>query len=172
MQRIFLGLGSNLGDGPAQIAEAVSLLQSAGIALRGRSRLYHTEPVGFSQQPWFTNAVIEVSTTLSPEELLRECQAVESRLDRQRLFRNGPRTIDIDLLLWGDEVRATPELQLPHPRFRERGFVLEPLAELAPELSDPVTGKTFWALLAELALLPDQPKVHPLCEEWPHVSAA
>lgn len=133
MSRVFLGLGSNLGDRLAYLREAVDSL--AGVGLVGASPAYETEPVGGpgGQGPYL-NLVVELDTDLSPRELLGVCHRLESAADRVRSERWGPRTLDVDIL-WIDGVTVDePDLQVPHPRMWERRFVVAPLAELAPEL--------------------------------------
>lgn len=140
--RVFLGLGSNLGDREAALEQALGRLEELGFRTRRRSSIWLTEPVGGPPQGWFLNAVVEGETALSPEQLLAACLQTERELGRVRGVRNGPRSIDLDLLLYGEERRATPDLLLPHPRLHERLFVLAPLAEIAPELRHPVLGLT------------------------------
>jgi 2-amino-4-hydroxy-6-hydroxymethyldihydropteridine diphosphokinase len=131
-QTAYLGLGSNQGDRAALLAEALSLLDAtAGIRLVALSSLYATAPVGPQDQPEFLNLAAEVSTSLSPEELLAACLGIEAALGRVRGERWGPRTMDLDILLYGDRRIAGPGLEVPHPRMRERAFVLQPLAEIA-----------------------------------------
>jgi 2-amino-4-hydroxy-6-hydroxymethyldihydropteridine diphosphokinase len=140
--RAFIGLGSNLGDRVAYLEDARRVLSgSPGITLAGSSSLYETEPVGYTEQGWFLNQVAEVATSLGPWELLRVLQGIEQALGRQRLIRWGPRVIDLDLLLYGNAILTDPDLTVPHPRMYERGFVLAPLAEIAPDYIHP-DGKT------------------------------
>lgn len=139
---VFLGLGSNLGDRQAALEEALSLLERRGFLVRTRSSVWQTEPVGGVAQDWFLNQVVEGATTLSPEELLEACLDTEREMGRVRLERNGPRLIDVDILLFGDERRDEPGLQIPHPRLHERRFVLEPLFEIAAEVRHPTLGLT------------------------------
>ncbi len=148
---ICLGLGSNVGDREGNIRAAVAKLAAwPGLAVTRVSSLYETAPVGYTDQPDFLNAVACVETSLSPQELLTACLAVEKDLGRERKVRWGPRTIDIDVLLYDEVTLATPELTLPHPRLHERAFVLVPLAELAPDM--PVcAGKTAGELAAACA---------------------
>jgi 2-amino-4-hydroxy-6-hydroxymethyldihydropteridine diphosphokinase len=127
-----LSLGSNLGDRLAWLRQALDQLAAAdGLTIVAVSSVYETDPVGLTDQPLFYNIVIQVHTTLDPFALLRVCQAVEIRLQRQRSVHWGPRTIDIDLLTYDDRTLATPELVLPHPRMQDRAFVQIPLQELA-----------------------------------------
>jgi 2-amino-4-hydroxy-6-hydroxymethyldihydropteridine diphosphokinase len=132
--RAYLGLGSNLGDRSENLRRAVALLGARdGVAVVRTSSVYETAPVGPSQ-PDFLNAVAEVDTTLSPRDLLEACLGVEEEMGRVRRERWGPRVIDVDLLLYGDERVDEPDLVVPHPRMHERAFVLVPLAELAPDV--------------------------------------
>jgi len=144
---VFLGLGSNLGDRAASLARAQERLHARGFRTTARSSLYLTEPVGGPHQGWYLNAVLQGETTLGPEELLAASLEVEGELGRVRGERFGPRTIDIDLLLYGTERREGPGLTLPHPRLHERLFVLAPLAEIAPTVLHPVLGLTAAELL-------------------------
>jgi 2-amino-4-hydroxy-6-hydroxymethyldihydropteridine diphosphokinase len=143
LTRAYIGLGANLGDREATIRAALALLGAEpGISVVGVSRLRETDPVGFVDQPRFLNGAAAVETTLGPRELLDRLLAIERRLGRRRGEgpRFGPRPIDLDLLLFGGEIVAEPGLRIPHPRLAERAFVLEPLAELAPDLVVPGQG--------------------------------
>lgn len=146
----YLSLGSNLGDRELNLAEAIERLGEAGITAIRRSSLYETEPQDIADQPWFLNLVLAAGTKSSPPDLLRAALGVEAAMGRVRLNRRGPRLIDIDILLWGDEIFSSEELQIPHPRMAERRFVLQPLVEIEPELRDPLTGRRFQDLLGEL----------------------
>ncbi len=147
MKVVYLGLGSNIGDREAHLRDAVNQLQARDLRLRRVSGIYETEPVGLREQRWFLNQVAEFETELHPLQLLRRTARIETRLGRKRLMVNGPRTIDIDILLFGSDIVKTPELTVPHPRYRERRFVLEPLAELTSSLKDPETGQTVAEML-------------------------
>jgi 2-amino-4-hydroxy-6-hydroxymethyldihydropteridine diphosphokinase len=143
MTRSFVGLGSNLGDPQEQIRRAVELLAAEdGLEVVAVSALRETDPVGYEDQPRFLNGAAELRTSLSARELLDRLLGIERRLGRIRGEgpRFGPRTIDLDLLLHGDEVVAEPGLVVPHPRLHERRFALEPLAELDPALEIPGRG--------------------------------
>lgn len=130
---VYLSLGSNLGDRAEYIDAALNLLEDERLEVLRRSSLYETEPQDHTDQPWFLNMVAEVRTTLSPERLLERVHAVEARLGRQRAIEKGPRTVDVDILIYGDSVIRSADLEVPHPRMAARRFVLEPLAELAPK---------------------------------------
>jgi 2-amino-4-hydroxy-6-hydroxymethyldihydropteridine diphosphokinase len=140
--RAFVGLGANLGDREGTIRRALELLAAReGIEIVAVSALRETEPVGYVNQPSFLNGAAEVETTLRPRELLDALLDVERGLGRERGERWGPRTIDLDLLLYGDERIAEPGLTVPHPRLHERRFALEPLVELDPDLDVPGRGR-------------------------------
>lgn len=148
MTTVFLALGSNLGDREAHLRRAIAELNSPDLQVKRISPVYETAPQGFLEQGWFLNLILEAATTLFPVQLLQRCRRVERRLKRQREIQNGPRTIDIDVLLYGTAVVRSPALQVPHPRYQERRFVLEPLADLAPDLRDPVTRRSVREMLA------------------------
>ena len=139
-----------MGDREALLRSALGKLQASDLVLKKVSSLYETEPVGLREQGWFLNLVAMVETDLFPKQLLHRIQGVERELGRKRTVVNGPRTIDIDILLYGNAVIRSEELEVPHPRYRERRFVLEPLAELNPKLRDPVTGMSVGGMLKEV----------------------
>ena len=149
MTRFFLGLGSNLGDRAAFLERALATLKAPDLQIVRVSPVYETAPVGFTDQPAFLNAVAEGLTSISAERLLHRCDCVAQAFKRRRDIPNGPRTIDIDILLYGDESIRSSELDVPHPRYRERRFVLQPLADLEPGLRDPETQRTVEEMLAE-----------------------
>jgi 2-amino-4-hydroxy-6-hydroxymethyldihydropteridine diphosphokinase len=148
---VFIGLGSNVGDRERALSQARARLREAGFAETTKSALYLTEPVGGPPQDWFLNQVIGGATALAPEDLMRACLDAERALGRERTVRNGPRTLDVDLLLYGDVVREGAALVLPHPRLHERRFVLVPLVEIAPHARHPVLGATARELLDRCA---------------------
>lgn len=144
----YLSLGSNLGDPVLNIDDAIQRLSSVeGIVVLRRSSMYRTEPQGFADQPWFVNNVVEIDTSLSPRELLSRLLELEHGFGRERTVKNGPRTLDIDIVSMGNLVVNEPDLQIPHPRMRERRFVLQPLAELSREFRHPVTNQSVTELL-------------------------
>jgi 2-amino-4-hydroxy-6-hydroxymethyldihydropteridine diphosphokinase len=137
----FIGLGANLADPGAQLLRALDeLAHLPRCALVARSSLWRSAPMGHADQPEYINAVARMDSGLTADELLDELQRVETAHGRLRSFANAPRTLDLDLLLFGDEVRATPRLTLPHPRMHERAFVLKPLLEIAPAAQIPGHG--------------------------------
>jgi 2-amino-4-hydroxy-6-hydroxymethyldihydropteridine diphosphokinase len=145
--RIFIGLGANLGDAGQTLGEAAEeISRLPDTTLRGRSSLWATAPLG-PAQPEFRNAVVEVATSLDPPGLLSALLGIERAHGRERGERWGPRVLDLDLLLWGEETVERPGLRIPHPEMHRRRFVLEPLAELAPGLVHPVLRKTIVEML-------------------------
>jgi 2-amino-4-hydroxy-6-hydroxymethyldihydropteridine diphosphokinase len=147
MKTAYLGLGSNLGNREQHIETALAKLAAPDLRVARVSSLYETEPVGFTAQRWFLNLVAQIETELFPMQLLSRIANVEQALGRVRTVKNGPRTLDIDILLYGRAVVRTAKLEIPHPRMAERRFVLAPLAELAPDLRHPVTHQSIRAML-------------------------
>ena len=150
MKRIYLSLGSNIGDREAHLREALERLAASDVRVLHTSRIYQTEPVGYRDQSWFLNQVVELETSLFPRQLLARLLRIERGMGRRRTVPKGPRLIDLDILLFGDAVVSTPELEIPHPRIAERRFVLEPVAELAPDLRHPRTRATIREMLAKV----------------------
>jgi 2-amino-4-hydroxy-6-hydroxymethyldihydropteridine diphosphokinase len=147
-----LGLGGNIGDPAASMARALVLLDTRpDCAVEHVSKLYRTPPWGKLDQAWFFNACAAVRTTLPPDELLEACLSIERQMKRERLERWGPRTIDIDVLTYDDRTQHSQTLEIPHPRMTERGFVLKPLADFAPDLV--ISGRTVtnWLKDADVA---------------------
>lgn len=146
---VTLALGANLGDARAQLAAAVARLRPL-VAIEAISSIYLTEPVGGIAQPDYHNIVLIGNTELPVYALHAAMHRIEGEMGRERRDRNGPRTIDIDLIAYGELVLTSRELTVPHPRFAERSFVLAPLAEIAPQWRDPVSGRVVTALLPDL----------------------
>ena len=147
MKRVYLSLGSNIGDREGNLRKAVERLAAQEIRVLHASRIYETEPVDYKDQAWFLNQVVEAETALFPMQLLTRIGRVERELGRRRTVRNGPRTIDIDILFYGLATVETARLEIPHPRIAQRRFVLAPLAELAPDLRHPVTHRSVRQML-------------------------
>ena len=147
-KKVYVSLGSNLGDRAKNIARAVASLNAAGVKVVKQSSLYRTEPVDAPPQQWFLNCALEAETQLLPRQLLRVVREVERALGRRRMVERGPRTIDIDILLYGSSCIRSADLEIPHPRMAARRFVLAPLAEIAPALRHPALGCTISELLA------------------------
>jgi 2-amino-4-hydroxy-6-hydroxymethyldihydropteridine diphosphokinase len=138
---VYLALGSNLGDRLANLRQAIVSL-TPQMELKSKSQVYETPPWGYEDQPKFLNQVVKVITYLDPEPLLKHIKRLEVALGRQESFPNGPRLIDIDILFYDDLVLSKPSIVIPHPRLQERGFVLLPLMDIAPDLVHPVSHKT------------------------------
>ncbi|MBM4046205.1 MAG: 2-amino-4-hydroxy-6-hydroxymethyldihydropteridine diphosphokinase [Planctomycetes bacterium] len=152
MAMAYIGLGSNLGNREGCLREAIQRLrQLPGTTVLRVSRFYETAPVGGPPQGEFLNAALAIETTLAPEPLLAELQRIEAALGRVRDVKWGPRTIDLDILLYDDLVLDTPTLKIPHPLMHERMFVLDPLAEIAPDLVHPILEKPVAELREEIS---------------------
>jgi 2-amino-4-hydroxy-6-hydroxymethyldihydropteridine diphosphokinase len=151
MKIAYLGLGTNLGDRQANLDDAIRRLTNDRVRVTRQSSIWETEPRDVLDQPWFLNQVVEVETDLFPRQLFQHIQRIEREMGRVRRTPKGPRLIDVDILLYGNAVVKSPELEIPHPRMIERRFVLAPLAELAPDLRHPVLKRTMQELLAEIA---------------------
>lgn len=157
---VYLGLGSNLGDREKNLLDAIERL-GQGVEVEQVSSPYDTEPVGYDDQPRFLNAVVKGDTKLTPENLLVFVKKIEVDLGRKATFKDGPRIIDIDILLYGEVVMDTPSLTIPHARYTERSFVLGPLSEIAPDVVCPVGHKS----VKELASMIDN-KDEVIIREW------
>ena len=151
MPTVYLALGSNIGDREKNLREAIRLLAKSNIRIAKISSIYETEPVDFLDQAWFLNAAIEAQTHLSASELLTTLRNIESQMGSKKAFAKGPRLIDLDILLYGNDTIATPDLEVPHPRMLQRNFVLVPLAEIAPTLRHPSWPASAAELLARSA---------------------
>lgn len=166
--RVYLALGGNLGDRPANLQAAINHLQAGGhLRVKALSPLYETAPVGYADQPDFLNMALEAETDLTPLALLAYLKEIEAALGRQPTLRNGPRPIDLDLIFYDDLVLDEPTLQIPHPRLRGRGFVLKPLNDLAPQYVHPVYRLSVAELLDEVDLAGSG--VKPFRPVWPLV---
>src|SRR5262249_12044614 len=152
----YLSLGSNIGDREANLRSAIAALPTAGVKPTRVSFTYETQPVDFLEQAWFLNCVVEGETSLPPLELLQNLRRIESAMGSKKKFTKGPRLLDIDILIYGNETIKLPELQIPHPRMAQRRFVLVPLAEIAPKLRHPSWNATAAELLS---LTPDHSEV-------------
>lgn len=150
LKTIYLSLGSNSGDRLENLARARDRLAAADIRILRASCVYETAPRDVPGQPWFLNQVIEAESALLPRQLLARLQRIERAMGRKRTVAKGPRIIDIDIVLFGESVISAPDLEIPHPRMMERRFVLEPLAELAPDLRHPILNRSVREMLAKV----------------------
>jgi len=149
MSIAYLSLGSNIGDREAHLREAIERLGGTG-RVTAVSSFYETEPVEFTRQAWFLNCVVALETAWIPQELMARLLVIEGEMGRQRTQKKGPRTIDIDILLFGDSIIDTSDLKIPHPAMTQRRFVLEPLAEIASDMQHPMMKKSIRELLKDL----------------------
>lgn len=170
MAAVYLGLGTNLGDREGNLREALRRLDRI-VSIDAVSTVYLSAPIGYREQPDFWNVVIRACTTQAPIDLLHSLKRIEKELGRRSSFRNAPRPIDIDILLYGEVRLAGPELVLPHPRMLERAFVLRPLLELDPEARDPRTGQPLRQHLSSERLEPVEP-LFPGSRLLPHSSGS
>ena len=150
MVEAFLGIGSNLGNRTLNLEESLSTLKLFGVKILKSSCAYETEPVGFTKQGKFLNAVVKIQTLFAPHELLAICKQVEIILKRKKTYKGGPRIIDVDILLYGNKVVKSKSLTIPHKEILKRRFVLAPFAEIAPNKRHPVVKKSVKMLLSEL----------------------
>jgi 2-amino-4-hydroxy-6-hydroxymethyldihydropteridine diphosphokinase len=147
---VYILFGSNLGDRRERIESGLRRMEESGVRFTAQSSIYETEPVGLDDQPWFLNLVARGETTLLPRRLLAACQDAEAAEGRVPTARFGPRTLDVDVLLYGTRQIDEPDFTVPHPRMHERRFVLVPLVEIAADLADPRDGRRFADILAGL----------------------
>lgn len=148
MVQAYLGLGSNIGDRKQQLLKAIDLIGNIkGIKVTKQSSIYETAPIGYTDQPNFLNLCLEIETELSPQQLLKHCLDIEQQLHRVREIRWGPRTLDIDILLYSDNIIETDNLSIPHPRMQERAFVLIPLNDIASDKKDPRLNQKIYDLV-------------------------
>ncbi len=151
MSTVYIGLGSNLGNKKENIQKALDLLNNTeGILILKISSLYETEPVGYEDQDWFINAVAQIETSISPQEILKIFKEIEAQIGREESIRWGPRKIDLDILFYDQLIYKSSDLEIPHPRLHERAFVLVPLAEINKELIHPIYNKSISALISGL----------------------
>ncbi len=148
VELVYLSLGSNVGTRAKNLHTAIAELAQVGLEVRRVTSFYETEPVDYLEQAWFLNCVVEAKTEVRAPSLLRSLRAIETKMGSKKLIAKGPRLIDIDILLYGQETIDAPELQVPHPRMTQRKFVLVPLAEIAPQLRHPSWSGTVKDLLA------------------------
>lgn len=150
MAKVYLGLGSNIGDRESNLKRALDMLPARGVLIRKRSSLYETEPWGERNQPLFLNMVVESETALAPQALLGVLKDVEAALGREKARKWGPRIIDLDILLYNHIILSEDFLKIPHPCMHEREFVLRPLHEIAPDAMHPLLGMNMRELIAQL----------------------
>jgi 2-amino-4-hydroxy-6-hydroxymethyldihydropteridine diphosphokinase len=162
----YLSIGSNLGNRETNLSRAIDGLTKSGIAVRRISSIFETEPIGYLNQPWFLNVAVKAETILAPRDLLTGCLQIEAGEGRIRSFPGAPRTLDVDILLYGDLILEEPGLEIPHPRMTQRRFVLEPLVQIAAEVMHPALKKTIASLFASC---PDTSvvKQYPSRLDWP-----
>jgi 2-amino-4-hydroxy-6-hydroxymethyldihydropteridine diphosphokinase len=151
LKTAYIALGSNVGDRAENLRLAKEQIDEPDLRVLRASSIYETAPRDVEDQPWFLNQVLECETELFPRQLLARLQKIERAMGRKRRMAKGPREIDLDILLYGDAVVKAPELEVPHPRLAERRFVLEPLAELAPDKKHPGTRRTIREMLGKVA---------------------
>ena len=137
MTTVYLALGSNVGNREENLRKALTLLAEAGVKIKNISSVYETEPVDYLDQDWFLNSVLQAETNFAPLDLLKAMREIETAMGSKKAFARGPRLIDLDILLYGDQTIEIPELRVPHPRMLDRKFVMVPLAEIAPDLRHP-----------------------------------
>jgi 2-amino-4-hydroxy-6-hydroxymethyldihydropteridine diphosphokinase len=161
-QMVYLSLGSNVGNRAKNLRDAIAALGKAGVQVVRVSSVYETQPVDYLDQDWFLNMAVEAETELAELNLLQALRGIETQMGSEKLIAKGPRLIDMDILLYGDQVIDTPELQVPHPRMHLRRFVLEPLAEIAPSVRHPISRLSVREMLARTS---DKSEVRKLNEQ-------
>ncbi len=154
MPIVYIGIGSNLGDREHNCLDAVKRIEAYGIKIKNISSLIETKPWGVKDQPQFINMVIEVETDFTPDELLKKTREIERAIGRKETYRWGPRVIDIDILLYDDQIIDTEDLKIPHIEMHERNFVLQPLSEIAPDVIHPVLKKKIKQIYDEHGNIP------------------
>ncbi len=167
MTDIYLGVGSNLGDKQENIRKALELLHEK-CEVRAVSSLYNTEPVGFADQDWFLNGAVKIETELAPDDLRSFLRSIEERLGKKSVRKNGPRTIDLDILFYGNRTLNEVGLTIPHPRLHERLFVLAPLDEICPAFVHPLLNRSVRDLKSGLK---DEHKVQKISEDTEEIEA-
>lgn len=150
MATVYIGIGSNLGKRRYNCEKAIKKIKEKGIVVKKISSMYETKPWGLKEQPLFINMVVEIETKINPEELLKMLKEIEVEMGRKETLRWGPRIIDLDILLYNNEIIDQEDLKIPHPFLHQRDFVLLPLSEIAPDLIHPVLKKTIKQLREEL----------------------
>ena len=150
MSKVYICIGSNLGDRQENCLHAIELLQRKGIVVTKKSSLYETEPWGYKDQPQFINMAIEIETEFDPEELLTVLKNIERETGREESFRWGPRKVDLDILLFDNVIFTDDSLDIPHPLLHKRDFVLKPLCEIAPDIQHPLLKVSIGDLLQQL----------------------
>lgn len=150
MNKVYIAFGSNIGDKYKAIEDALEMLNQRGLRVTAKSKIYETEPYGYEDQPPFVNGVVEIETHLSCREVLKTILGIENDIGRVRLIRWGPRIIDLDILMFNDEVYDEEDMKVPHVDMQNRAFVLEPLNDLCPEKIHPVLKKSIRSLLEDL----------------------
>jgi 2-amino-4-hydroxy-6-hydroxymethyldihydropteridine diphosphokinase len=151
MSIAYIGIGSNLGNRQKNCLRAIKLIEKNGIVIRKLSSMYETEPWGIKDQPHFLNMAIEIETHLNPEELLKILKNIENKIGRRKSYRWGPRSIDLDILLFDNLILKEDNLEIPHPLMHKRNFVLLPLSEIAPDIIHPLLRKKISDLVKELS---------------------
>ncbi|MBI5181605.1 MAG: 2-amino-4-hydroxy-6-hydroxymethyldihydropteridine diphosphokinase [Nitrospirae bacterium] len=150
-KKAYLGIGSNIGNKIENCKKAIELLnEHTQVKVLKISGFYETEPVGYKEQEWFVNCAVEIKTDLNPQELLLLCQTIESKLGRERKIKYGPRIIDLDILLYNNDIIDNKDLKTPHPEMQKRGFVLKPLSDIAPDAVHPVLKRKIADLMVDI----------------------